>query len=201
VRSNGRPKVAVRSARGTALYDQVVLACHSDQSLRLIDDIRPDEREVLGAIRYQPNHAILHTDARVLPQRRGAWAAWNYQCDVASSAPNDRAVAVHYLINKLQPVPFERPVVVSLNATSRPAEAQILDEFDYDHPVFDARAIQAQRRLGGVQGRDGLWFCGAWTGYGFHEDGLTSGLGVADAIASRGASPLAGTSAEARLAA
>ncbi len=195
VRFNGQPKVAVRSAQGTTLYDDVVLACHSDQSLRLLDDIRADEREVLGAIRYQPNHAILHVDTAVLPRQKGAWAAWNYRCDVASAAPNDRAVSVHYLLDKLQPVPFKRPVVLSLNPTSRPEARAILDEFDYDHPVFDARAIQAQRRVAGLQGRDGVWFCGAWTGYGFHEDGLKSGLGVADAITAREAS------LEARLAA
>ena len=201
IRSGGAAKVAVRSAGGTALYDHVVLASHSEQSLALLDGVEADERAVLGAVRYQTNHAVLHTDARVLPRRRGAWAAWNYQCEVASSAPDDRSVCVHYLIDRLQPVPFERPVIVSLNPVERPAAAAILREFDYAHPVFDARAINAQRRLPAIQGRGNVWFCGAWTGYGFHEDGLRSGLEVADAIAARGSRAADPSRAEARLAA
>lgn len=196
IATGGVDKVAVRSASGTALYDHVVLATHSDVSLGLLDGAARDERELLGAVRYQPNHAILHTDASVLPERRGAWAAWNYQCDIASSAPDDRSVCVHYLINRLQPVPFARPVMVSLNPVERPRDATILQEFDYAHPVFDARAIRAQRRLPELQGRGNVWYCGAWTGYGFHEDGLRSGLAVADTIRAQGSGR-----AEARLAA
>ncbi len=183
--SGGVTKVAVRSASGTALYDHVVMAGHSEQSLAMLDGADRDERELLGAVRYQPNHAILHTDISVLPARKGAWAAWNYQCEIASSAPDDRSVCVHYLINRLQPVPFRRPVMVSLNPVARPNESTILREFDYSHPVFDARAINAQGRLPSIQGRGNVWFCGAWTGYGFHEDGLRSGLEVADAIGRR----------------
>ena len=198
VRSGGVAKVAVRSEGGTALFDHVVLATHSEESLALLDGADADERELLGAVRYQPNHAILHTDAALLPRRQGAWAAWNYQCEIASSAPDDRSVCVHYLINRLQPVPFQRPVMVSLNPVKRPAESTILREFDYAHPVFDARAISAQARLPQVQGRGNVWFCGAWTGYGFHEDGLRSGLDVADAIAAR---TIAGVETGGRLAA
>ncbi len=180
---DGRPKIAVRSRRGVAFHDHVVLACHSDQSLAMLDDANADEREVLGAIRYQPNRAVLHTDASVLPTRRGAWAAWNYESDAAAPG-GDGAVCVHYLVNKLQPVPFCRPVIVSLNPLAPPKPSTVLQAFDYAHPVFDARAIRAQRRLASLQGRGNVWFCGAWTGYGFHEDGLKSGLDVADAVAS-----------------
>ncbi|MGI9026331.1 MAG: NAD(P)/FAD-dependent oxidoreductase [Burkholderiaceae bacterium] len=206
VRSIGVSKVAVVSGRGaaewtTALYDHVVLACHSDQSLALLEGAERDERALLSAVRYQPNRAILHTDASVLPSRRGAWAAWNYQCDIGSLAPDDRAVCVHYLINKLQPVPFERPVILSLNPT-RPVEpASILGEFEYAHPVFDGCAINAQRRLPDIQGRGNVWYCGAWTGYGFHEDGLKSGIEVAEAIRARGFRSDQPTTSEARLAA
>ena len=181
---DGVSRVAVKSARGTNVYDHVVLACHSDESLALLDDADRDERETLGAIRYQPNRAVLHVDASVLPQRKGAWAAWNYQCDVASDTRDDRSVCVHYLIDKLQPVPFRRPVIVSLNPIGPLDPRSVLREFEYAHPVFDGRAILAQRRLPGLQGRGNVWFCGAWTGYGFHEDGLKSGLEVADAVAS-----------------
>ncbi len=201
VRSGGVTKVAVRSAAATALYDHVVLATHSDDSLALLDGVGAEERAVLGAVRYQSNHAVLHTDASVLPQRRGAWAAWNYQCEVASSAPDDRSVCVHYLIDRRQPVSFGRPVIVSLNPVARPAEATILREFDYAHPLFDGRAINAQRRLPTIQGRGNVWFCGAWTGYGFHEDGLRSGLEVAAAIAARGSRVRDASPPEARLAA
>ncbi len=183
---DGSPKVAVRSAGGTTIHDHVVLACHSDEALALLDDAGRDERAVLGAIRYQPNHAVLHTDAGVLPGRRRAWAAWNYQCRIGSDSgpdtPDDRAVCVHYLINKLQPVPFGRPVIVSLNPVDPIDPATILRTFEYAHPLFDGRAIQAQRRLPAIQGNGNLWFCGAWTGYGFHEDGLRSGLEVAEAL-------------------
>ncbi len=182
---DGQAKVAVRTRDGTAWYDEVVLAAHSDQSLALLDDARADERALLGAIRYQPNHAVVHTDASLLPERRGAWAAWNYRSERGDARPDERAVSVHYLVDKLQPVPFARPVVVSLNAGRPPAPSTVIDEFAYAHPVFDARAIQAQKRLDTIQGCDGVWFCGAWTGYGFHEDGLASGLRVADAIAAR----------------
>ena len=188
VTSGGLAKVAVRSARGTALHDHVVLATHSDQSLALLDGPTVAERELLGSIRYQANHAVLHTDASLLPANPRAWAAWNYQCDIASSAPDDRAVSVNYLINRLQPVPFRRPVLVSLNPIQAPQPSTVLRSFDYAHPVFDARAINAQRRLPTIQGRRNVWYCGAWTGYGFHEDGLRSGLDVAAAIAAHGVS-------------
>ena len=156
---------------------------------------------MLAAIRYQHNRAVLHTDAGVLPSRRGAWAAWNYQCEMASAMPDDRAVCVHYLINKLQPVPFERPVLVSLNPMHAIDPSTILGEFDYAHPVFDGCAINAQRRLREIQGRGNVWYCGAWTGYGFHEDGLKSGLEVAEAIRARDASDARSVASEARLAA
>ncbi len=209
VRSNGASKVAVLSgrrtaARATALYDHVVLACHGDQSLALLECAERDERALLSAVRYQKNRAILHTDAGVLPSRRGAWAAWNYQCEItraASAAPADRAVCAHYLINKLQPVPFERPVILSLNPTHTIEPATILGDFDYAHPVFDRCAINAQRRLPEIQGRGNVWYCGAWTGYGFHEDGLKSGLDVAQAIAARGVTDGHMAASEARLAA
>jgi len=201
VSSGSATKVAVRTATGTTLHDHVVLAGHSDQSLALLDGARADERDILGSVRYQPNHAILHTDAGMLPQRPAAWAAWNYQCDIASSAPDDRSVCVHYLINRLQPVPFTRPVMLSLNPVDRPKDSTILQEFDYAHPVFDGRAINAQRRLTDIQGRGNVWFCGAWTGYGFHEDGLRSGLQVADAIRARASQRVTGAETEARLAA
>jgi uncharacterized protein len=174
-------KVQVVSRHGRALYDEVVLASHSDQSLRLLEDADADERAVLAAVRYQPNRALLHTDADLMPANRGVWSAWNYLSD-GGSADAPAAVSVTYLLNKLQPLPFTTPVFVSLNPLLPPSEAKTIAEFEYMHPIFDARAIDAQRRLPSVQGRRGVWFAGAWTGYGFHEDGLKSGLSVAASI-------------------
>jgi predicted NAD/FAD-binding protein len=162
-------------------FDQVVLATHSDQSLALLAQPTLEERAVLGAIRYQPNVAVLHTDTSVLPQRRAAWAAWNYE-RAADSAQESARVCLHYLINQLQPVPFAQPVVVSLNPVRDIDPAQVIGSYEYAHPVFDGPAIRAQRQLGNLQGRARTWFCGAWTGYGFHEDGLKSGLAVADGL-------------------
>jgi predicted NAD/FAD-binding protein len=178
---SGQAGVMLETAAGAARFDDVVLACHPDQSLRLLADATPAERAVLGAIRYQPNRALLHTDAALLPQRRLAWAAWNYErgaTDAAGQAP----VCLHYLLNQLQPLPWKRPVVVSLNPLREPDPAQVHAEFEYDHPVFDLEAIAAQHRLPDIQGRSHVWFAGAWTRYGFHEDGLMSGNAVAQGL-------------------
>jgi predicted NAD/FAD-binding protein len=181
-------RVTVRGSHDSVDYDQVVLACHTDQAQALLLDASDEERSVLGAIRYQQNHAVLHTDAAVLPTRRRAWAAWNYQRTIASDASTTSttsttsSVCVHYLLNRLQPLPFQRPVIVSLNAASPPAPETILGEYDYSHPVFDLGAIKAQARLPHIQGARNTWFAGAWTGYGFHEDGLKSGLAAAEGI-------------------
>lgn len=177
----GARSVRVETAAGAEQFDQVVLACHSDQALALLHDARDDERAVLGAIGYQPNRAVLHTDASCLPENRRAWSAWNYQ-STASATPD---VCVHYLINKLQPLPCQTPVIVSLNPIDQPDPRLVLGQFDYAHPVFDAAAVAAQGRLASLQGVQGTWFAGAWTGYGFHEDGLSSGLAVAGALSAR----------------
>jgi len=173
----GAAGVLVSTDRGTERFDDVVLACHSDQSLKLLADASPAEREVLGAVRYHRNRAVLHTDTTLLPKRRLAWAAWNYERASADSR-EQASVCLHYLINRLQPLPFTTPVVVSLNPLTEPAAATVHGEFDYSHPVFDAAAIAAQQRLPQLQGQAHTWFCGAWTRYGFHEDGLMSGLSV-----------------------
>ncbi|PWF44331.1 NAD(P)/FAD-dependent oxidoreductase [Massilia glaciei] len=176
--SGGLRPVRVTTATGVELFDHVVMACHSDQSLALLSDARADERAVLGAIRYQPNRAVLHTDASCLPASRKAWSAWNYQSNAAPTP----LVCVHYLINQLQPVPFSTPVIVSLNPIDEPDPGRVLASYDYAHPVFDAPAVAAQARLPALQGMQNTWFAGAWTGYGFHEDGLKSGLEVARSI-------------------
>jgi len=158
-----------------------VLAAHSDQALALLTEPSASEAQVLGAIRYQPNRAVLHTDTSVLPQRPAAWAAWNYE-RAGDSAQESSRVCLHYLLNKLQPLPFAQAIVESLNPVRPIAPEKILAEFDYSHPVFDLSAIAAQKRVPELQGQQHTWYCGAWTGYGFHEDGLKSGLAAADAL-------------------
>lgn len=170
--------VSIRTANQTERFDKVVLACHSDQSLALLEQPTAQERATLGAIRYQANRAVLHTDTAVLPRARRAWAAWNYQRS-SDSHQDSAQVCLHYLINLLQPVPFEQPVIVSLNPVGTIDPSKVHASFDYAHPVFDVAAIRAQHQIPALQGQLNTYFCGAWTGYGFHEDGLKSGLAVA----------------------
>ena len=176
-------KVAVATAQASELFDDVVMACHSDQSLALLADASQHERRVLGAIRYHPNRALLHTDTAVLPQRRLAWAAWNY-ARAADLGREQAAVCLHYLINKLQPLPWQQPVLVSLNPdpARMPNERLVIGSYHYSHPVFDQAAIAAQQQLPTIQGNSNVWFCGAWTRYGFHEDGLMSALSVVQSL-------------------
>lgn len=170
--------VSVSTDAGAELFDKVVLATHSDQSLAMIEAPSAAEQQALGAIRYQPNRAVLHTDTSVLPQKKIAWAAWNYERAEQTKSESSQ-VCLHYLLNMLQPLPFKQSVVVSLNPLREIARNHIMAEFDYAHPVFDLAAIRAQGEIATLQGQQNTYFCGAWTGYGFHEDGLKSGLNVA----------------------
>jgi uncharacterized protein len=165
-------------------FDEVVIATHTDQALGLLREPSSDERSVLGAIRYQDNRAVLHTDASVLPANPKTWAAWNYE-RAASSEQESSRVCLHYLLNRLQRIPFAQPVVVSLNPLQAIDPASIVGEYDYAHPVFDLKAIDAQKRVPLLQGQRHTWYAGAWTGYGFHEDGLKSGLTVGRALLKR----------------
>ena len=170
--------VRIVTDMGTERFDKVILAAHSNESLALLDAPSAAERDTLGAIRYQPNRAVLHTDASVLPQRRLAWAAWNYE-RAQSKGGESAGVCLHYLLSMLQPLPFAQPVVVSLNPVREIARKHTMGEYNYAHPVFDVAAIRAQKSVPLLQGRQHTFFCGAWTGYGFHEDGLKSGLEAA----------------------
>jgi uncharacterized protein len=173
--TSGKP--GIRTAAATESFDAVVLATHSDTALALLAEPSAADRQVLSKLRYQPNRAVLHTDASVLPRQKRAWAAWNYESASVHGAP--ASVCCHYLINKLQPLPFKTPVIVSLNPVREPSN--VIGTFAYDHPVFDAGAIAAQQQLASIQGQGRVWFAGAWANYGFHEDGLVSGLAAASA--------------------
>jgi predicted NAD/FAD-binding protein len=178
-------------------FDAVVMACHAPQALRLLGaDATSAERQTLGAMRTQPNLAVLHTDSRMMPQARPAWAAWNFErAKVSPADPQEsQTVCLHYWLNKLQPLPFRDTVLVSLNPLRSIDEQTVLGRYQWEHPVFDAAAISAQRRLPELQGQRATWFCGAWCGYGFHEDGLSAGVAAAESLlasldrASRGGS-------------
>ena len=177
-------EVVVQSARGRERFDAVILASHSDQSLNLLALPTDAERQLLSAVRYQPNTAVLHTDASLLPRRRAAWAAWNYESG-GRNGSNGASVCLHYLLNQLQPLPWKQPVIVSLNPLREPDPACVIGRYDYAHPVFDDAAVRAQSRLHEIQGSGRVWFAGAWTRYGFHEDGLLSGLTAAQQVISR----------------
>jgi predicted NAD/FAD-binding protein len=159
-------------------FDEVVICAHSDQALRMLRNPSDAETQCLSAIRYQDNVAVLHTDESVLPSRRKAWAAWNYARAESEDQESSR-VCLHYLLNKLQPLPYSQAVVVSLNPTQPIDPAKVIRRFDYAHPVFDLAAIEAQQHMHLIQGQQNTWYAGAWLGYGFHEDGLKSGLSVA----------------------
>jgi uncharacterized protein len=166
---------------GTERFDAVVFACHAPTTLRLLADATADERAVLGAVRYQRNVALLHTDTALLPRRRRVWSAWNY-LSRRHGEDEARPVCVSYLLNQLQPLPFRTPVVVTLNPPGVPAAHTQLGRYEYEHPLLDLAAVDAQQRLPDLQGQRRTWFAGAWTGYGFHEDGLKSALRVAQAF-------------------
>jgi predicted NAD/FAD-binding protein len=159
-------------------FDQIILACHSDQALAILADADGEERAFLGAIRYAPNRAFLHRDPSLMPGRRAAWGSWNYMAEPDGDGPG----AVSYWMNRLQAIDPARPLFVSLNPPKAPDLALTFGVYDYDHPQFDTPALAAQRRFGRIQGRGGVWYAGAWLGYGFHEDGLTAGLRVARAL-------------------
>jgi predicted NAD/FAD-binding protein len=163
-------------------FDEVVLACHSDQALDLLVDASREERDVLSAIRYRANDVVLHRDDRLMPKRRAVWSAWNYLGSRKDPEAGSRDVAVTYWMNALQGIDPARPLFITLNPPIEPDPAKVFRRFSYAHPQFDAAALQAQRRVLSLQGRRRTWFCGAWTGHGFHEDGLSSGLDVAERL-------------------
>ena len=181
-----------RSARGAAIdtthggrreFDKVILACHADQALALLADPTPLERQVLGAFRYQPNTATLHTDRSFMPRTRRCWASWNYRVEMPGAGP--ATATTHYWMNSLQDVSRRRDYFVSLNCHERVRPADVLARIEYRHPLFDRAAVRAQAdlpRLNRAGAEQTTWFAGAWTRYGFHEDGFTSGLECARAI-------------------
>ena len=167
--------VVMESAAGSERFDQIVLACHSDQALALLADASVNERDVLGAIAYQPNEVVLHTDASLLPRNRKAWAAWNAFLPGDPEAP----CTVSYCMNLLQGLHSPDPFVVTLNRSEAIAPDKVLRRLRYHHPVYDAASVAAQQRKAAIQGHNHTWFAGAYWGWGFHEDGMRSAVEVA----------------------
>ncbi|MGL4996936.1 MAG: NAD(P)/FAD-dependent oxidoreductase, partial [Deefgea sp.] len=168
--------VIVHCEIGAERFDSVVFATHAPDTLAMLSDASEAETAVLSAVRYQANTAVLHTDAAQLPKLKKVWSAWNYLG--GANVDGQRPVCVSYLLNQLQNLPFQTPVVVTLNPFTPPAPEKVIAQFEYQHPVFDHAAIAAQAQLPTIQGKNRTWFAGAWTGYGFHEDGLKSALRV-----------------------
>jgi uncharacterized protein len=170
-------QVTVRLKNGSLQeFDQVFLACHSDQALRLLSDPSRQERDILGAITYQKNDALLHTDTRLMPRRPLAWAAWNYHLPVAG---NDR-VTVTYNMNILQSLSAPVQFLLSLNRSADVDPRRVIDSFVYHHPVYTSAAVAAQKRRHEINGERRTYFCGAYWSYGFHEDGVKSALASLD---------------------
>lgn len=172
--------VRVSHSGGTEQFDQVVLAVHADQARSLLEEAHPEATRLLADVRFSHNRAVLHSDPALMPRRRRLWASWNYLSDGSSDA--DRRVSVSYWMNRLQPLDSERDYFVSLNPLREPDPDRCWYRTDYSHPVLDAAALRIQQQLPALQGRRGIWFAGAWTRYGFHEDGMRSALWVANAL-------------------
>lgn len=169
--------VIVTDANGrTSQFDHVVMASHADQALRSLSDASPQERHLLGAFRYSRNLAVLHSDESLMPKRRNLWASWNY------IGNDDGALCVSYWMNKLQNIPGERQYFVTLNPPRAPRNGTLLHSELYEHPLFDSNTLVAQQKLWQLQGQRNTWFCGAYFGAGFHEDGLQAGLAVAEEL-------------------
>lgn len=168
------------------MFDEVVLATHADDTLRLLTDASPDEKAALSAIRYQPNEAVLHADERVMPTNRKAWASWVYVEPPVQPAPR---IALSYWMNALQPIPKDDPLFVTLNPNSAIDDRLVHDVTTFRHPVFDRAALAAQARIRAMNGTRNTWFCGAWMANGFHEDGFASAVDVVQALQAR--APLA----------
>ena len=177
--------VTIALASGSERFDQILLACHSDQALQVLgDDASAEERALLGAIRYQPNRAVLHTDPGLLPNNPKAWAAWNYASPgKLAQSFGQSPVSVSYLLNRLQPLPTETPVIVTLNPWREPDPACTYRQIHYAHPVFDGPAIAAQAAIKHLSGQNRTLYAGAWLGYGFHEDGFASAVRAASQLA------------------
>jgi uncharacterized protein len=161
-------------------FDEVVFACHADQALALLGDPSDEEFNLLSSFKFTPNRAVLHTDVRLMPQRKAIWSAWNY---LRSGTGPQASLSLTYWMNRLQPLPTTTNIFVTLNPGCEFAPGTVRRVIDYTHPLYDSRAMAAQQDIWQIQGQRRTWFAGAWLGCGFHEDGLQSGLEIAERLA------------------
>lgn len=188
----GQNKVTIVDTNGAeAEFDHVILACHAPDALKLLDHPSTEERELLSAIRYERNVTVLHGDPALMPKRRHAWGSWNYIGSRGADRRDD-AVGITYWMNNLQHIDEKYPLFVTLNPRTPPKPELTFATFDYEHPQYDRTAVNAQKRLHSIQGAGNVWFCGAYAGYGFHEDGFRSGLEVAHKVSASASVPLLG---------
>ncbi len=163
---------------GEDVFDHVIVAAHADQTLAMLGDASAQERHILGAFLYAPNTAYVHRDPALMPRLKQVWSSWNYlSCDNVQPA-----VSVSYWMNRLQNIPHNQPLFITLNALQAPRPELTFAEIQFAHVQYDLPALHAQRALADIQGSGNIWYCGAWTGHGFHEDGLASGLAIAERI-------------------
>lgn len=171
-------RVIITDANGAQeTYDRVIFACHADEALAMLQNPTPDQAEVIGAFTYQTNEIVVHADTSFMPKRKSCWASWVYLSE--QERDDNPRVSLSYWMNNLQDLDRNHPVIVTLNPGRQPAPSLTYDRHEFSHPVFDVGAIKAQERIKAIQGRNNIWFCGAYQRYGFHEDGLLSAVNVA----------------------
>lgn len=176
-RNNENVQITLNNGE-TEVFDQVVLAVHGPQANALLSNATPPERDILSVFKTQPNKAVLHTDEGLMPARKDAWASWNY----LTQSGTQSNLSVTYWMNQLQKLRTKSDVFVTLNPCREPVASKVIGEYSYEHPIFDAAAMNAQREIWTIQGNGGIWYAGAWLGFGFHEDGLECGLAVAESM-------------------
>ena len=173
--SQAKDSVQIHSSLGAKKFDEVILACHADQSFNLVKENFVDQANLLQNFKYQKNISILHSDINYMPKRKSVWSSWNYITETDSSGN----LSVTYWMNELQKIKSNLPILLSLNPKKLPNPKLIYGQYSYSHPVFDSNAFQVQNNLSNLQGKNKIWFCGAWTGFGFHEDGIKSAAEIA----------------------
>ena len=173
IRREGAGVILTIEGEGEIWFDKLVMAAHADQSLALLSDATHQEQAILSSFQFSDNHVYLHSDPTLMPTSKRAWASWNY------SAEADGRLSVTYWMNRLQSLDARKQLFVSLNPANKPRDEHIFAEADYQHPIFNLSAIKAQRNLASIQGTDNIYYCGAWTANGFHEDGLKSAVSTA----------------------
>jgi predicted NAD/FAD-binding protein len=177
IRNNDKIEI-IDSNSQIHIFDKVVFACHSDQTIKLLESPTEEEKNIIGNIKYQKNNIIVHSDKNFMPKNKNAWSSWVYLSEGKSD--KNSQVCLSYWMNRLQNFKTTKPIIITLNTKRKPAN--IIDEYEFEHPVFDEIAIQAQGKIDEIQGRNNTYFCGAYLKYGFHEDGFASGVKVANLI-------------------